>query len=216
MKWKAIVFYDGGAGLVQPESLIRGTRARENGVLPESGRARIVLPNITRLRPRGSDYEEITMRTRGNSRSPTRVRDTRKIFAVHFSRESGYGQFREPGGAVPRGGVCKNGEAPARMPREARREGAGGAQRRATRPVPLTQNLRGKHSTSPESFSAERVLPAPRAGERTLFAFLQWLRPLRPDTGTSCTKHRIPRFFTSAFPGLLARHKDSFVPAPRG
>ena len=39
---KAIVFYGGGAGLVQPESLIRGTRARENGVLPESGRAEIV------------------------------------------------------------------------------------------------------------------------------------------------------------------------------
>ena len=133
---KAFVFYGGGAGLVQPESLIRGTRARENGVLPESGRARIVLPNITRLRPCGSVYEEITMRTRGNSRSPTRVRDTRKIFAVHFSRESGYGQFREPGGAVPRGGVCKTGEAP--RPRAAQ-SAAGGAQpeaapqRRATR-----------------------------------------------------------------------------------
>ena len=51
-----------------------------------------------------------------------------------FTRaEPGYGQFREPGGAVPRGGVCKTGEAPARVPRKARREGAGGAQRRATR-----------------------------------------------------------------------------------
>ena len=36
--------------------------------------------------------------------------------------------------------------------------------------------------TSPESFPAERVLPAPRAGERPLFAYLQWENPLRPGT----------------------------------
>ena len=85
------------------------------------------------------------------------------------------------GGAVPRGGVCKTGEAPARG---AARSAAGGRRRRpkagdafrggVARPVPLTQNLRG-----------ERVLPAPRAGERTLPAFLQWENPLRPGIGTS-------------------------------
>ena len=48
----------------------------------------------------------------------------------------------------------------------------------------MTQNLRGENSSSPESFPAERVLPAPRAGERTLSAFLHWLRPLRPAPGT--------------------------------
>ena len=39
--------------------------------------------------------------------------------------------------------------------------------------------------------------------------------PRGAGIGTSCTKHRIPRFFTSVFPGLLARHKDSsaFRPA---
>ena len=31
-------FHGGGAGLVQPESLIRGTRGRENGVLPGCAR----------------------------------------------------------------------------------------------------------------------------------------------------------------------------------
>ena len=95
------------------------------------------------------------------------------------------------GGAVPRGEVCKIGEAPARG---AARSAAEGRRRRpkagdafrggVTRPVPLTRNLPGKHRTSPESFPAERVLPAPRAGERTLFAFLQWENPLRPAPGT--------------------------------
>ena len=93
------------------------------------------------------------------------------------------------GGAVSRGEVCKTGEAPARG---AARSAAGGRRRRpkagdafrggATRPVPLTQNLRGENSSSPESFPAERVLPAPRAGERTLSAFLQWKNPLRPGS----------------------------------
>ena len=93
------------------------------------------------------------------------------------------------GGAVSRGEVCKTGEAPARG---AARSAAGGRRRRpkagdafrggGTRPVLLTQNLRGEYELSPESFSAERVLPAPRAGERTLFAFLQWENPLRPGT----------------------------------
>ena len=94
-----------------------------------------------------------------------------------------------PGGAVPRGEVCKTGEAPARG---AARSAAGGRRRRpkagdafrggGTRPVPLTQNLRGKCGISPERPPAERVLPAPRAGERTLSAFLHWLRPLRPGS----------------------------------
>ena len=129
--------------------------------------------------------------------------------------------FRCWGGAVPRGGVCKTGEAPARG---AARSAAGGRRRRpkagdafrggVTRPVPLTQNLRGKHRTSPERLPAERVLPAPRAGERTLSAFLQRENPLRSGIGTFCTKHRIPQFFTSVFPGLLARHNDSSASRP--
>ena len=95
------------------------------------------------------------------------------------------------GGAVPRGGVCKTGEAPARG---AARSAAGGRRRRpkagdafrsgGTRPAPLTQNLRGEYGISPERPPAERVLPAPRAGEQTLSAFLHWLRPLRPAPGT--------------------------------
>ena len=99
--------------------------------------------------------------------------------------------FRCRGGAVPRGEVCKTGEAPARG---AARSAAGGRRRRpkagdafrggVTRPVPLTQNLRGEYGISPEKPPAERVLPAPRAGERTLSAFLHWLRPLRPAPGT--------------------------------
>ena len=94
-----------------------------------------------------------------------------------------------PGGAVPRGEVCKTGEAPARG---AARSAAEGRRRRpkagdafrggGTRPAPLTQNLRGEYGTSPERLPAERVLPAPRAGERTLSAFLHWLRPLRPGS----------------------------------
>ena len=58
MKRKAFVFYGGGAGLVQPESLIRGTRARENGVLPESGRARIASWETIAQHPRGSGTKE--------------------------------------------------------------------------------------------------------------------------------------------------------------
>ena len=144
-------------------------------------RARIVLPNITRLRPRGSDYEEITMRTRGNSRSPTRVRDTRKIFAVYFSRESGNGQFREPGGAVPRGGVCKIGEAPARG---AARSAAGGRRRRpkagdafrgggGTRPSPLdVKPARGNAALPPKAFPRNASCPPRgRGNERFLLSF---------------------------------------------
>ena len=48
----------------------------------------------------------------------------------------------------------------------------------------MARNLRGKNNSSPESFPANRVLPAPRAGERTLSAFFHWLRPLRPAPGT--------------------------------
>ena len=118
-----------------------------------------------------------------------------------------------PGGAVPRGEVCKTGEAPARG---AARSAAGGRRRRpkagdafrggGTRPAPLTQNLRGECGISPERLPAERVLPAPRAGERTLSAFLHWLRPLRPAPGT--VRNPAPRGCDSLYSRctIAARH----------
>ena len=81
---------------------------------------------------------------------------------------------------------AKPGKPPPAEPREARREGAGGAQRRATRfaagwrDPPLDAKPAGGNANFPQNLPAERVLPAPRAGERTLFAFLQWENPLRP------------------------------------
>ena len=87
--------------------------------------------------------------------------------------------FRCRGGAVPRGEVCKTGEAPPAEPREARREGAGGAQRRATRSAagghdpPLDAEPAGGNANFPQNLPAERVLPAPRVGnERFLLSFI--------------------------------------------
>ena len=131
--------------------------------------------------------------------------------------------FRCRVGAVPRGGVCKTGEAPARG---AARSAAGGRRRRpkagdafrggGTRPVPLTQNLRGKYGTSPESFPAERVLPAPRAGERTLSAFLQWLHPLRPAPGTVRSRLRAGEILcVTTIQSSRAALAETPVPAPR-
>ena len=145
--------------------------------------------------------------------------------------------FRCRGGAVPRGGVCKTGEAPARG---AARSAAGGRRRRpkagdafrggGTRPVPLTQNLRGEYGTSPERPPAERVLPAPRAGERTLSAFLHWLHPLRPGS-RNCPfpgsargrflvlpryNHRAPRLQKLPYPSRAgAAQSFSTMQAPR-
>ena len=141
------------------------------------------------------------------------------------------------GGAVPRGEVCKTGEAPARG---AARSAAGGRRRRpkagdafrggGTRPVPLTQNLRGEYGISPEKPPAERVLPAPRAGERTLSAFLHWLRPLRPAPGTVRSpaparerfsvlpryNHRAPRLRKLSFPTRAgAAQSFSTMQSPR-
>ena len=145
--------------------------------------------------------------------------------------------FRCRGGAVPRGEVCKTGEAPARG---AARSAAGGRRRRpkagdafrggGTRPAPLTQNLRGEYGISPEKPPAERVLPAPRAGERTLSAFLHWLRPLRPGS-RNCPfpgsargrflvlpryNHRAPRLRKLSFPTRAsAAQSFSTMQAPR-
>ena len=82
------------------------------------------------------------------------------------------------GSSRPRSRAKRGGRAP-EAPKGGRR-----VSRRGDTTRPLTQNLREGMRTSPKSFPAERVLPAPRAGERTLFAFLQWLRPLRPAPGT--------------------------------
>ena len=145
--------------------------------------------------------------------------------------------FRCRGGAVPRGEVCKTGEAPARG---AARSAAGGRRRRpkagdafrggGTRPAPLTQNLRGEYGISPEKPPAERVLPAPRAGERTLSAFLHWLRPLRPAPGTVRSpaparerfsvlpryNHRAPRLRKLSFPTRAgAAQSFSTMQSPR-
>ena len=129
-----------------------------------------------------------------------------------------------PGGAVPRGEVCKTGEAPARG---AARSAAGGRRRRpkagdafrggGTRPVPLTQNLRGEYGTSPERPPAERVLPAPRAGERTLSAFLHWLRPLRPAPGTVRSRLRAGEILcVTTIQSSRTTPAETFVPDPRG
>ena len=70
--------------------------------------------------------------------------------------------------------------------REARREGAGGAQRRATRsaaggtrPVPLTQNLRGECKLPSKSSRGTR--PArPAGGGTNAFCFLSLVAPAPP------------------------------------
>ena len=135
----------------------------------------------------------------------------KRLHGTRASREAEDSLYR--GGAVPRGEVCKTGEAPARG---AARSAAGGRRRRpkagdafrggGTRPAPLTQNLRGEYGTSPERPPAERVLPAPRAGERTLSAFLHWLRPLRPAPGT--VRNPAPRGCDSLYSRctIAARH----------
>ena len=73
---------------------------------------------------------------------------------------------------------------------------------RETRRPPL-----GAFGALPPRFARLRGRELPR------FCRLHHVGPLRPGIGTSCTKHKIPRFFASAFPGLLARHKES--PASR-
>ena len=131
---------------------------------------------------------------------------------------------------------AKPGKPPPAEPREARREGAGGAQRRATRfaaggghdPPPWRGTCGGEYGTSPEKPPAERVLPAPRAGERTLSAFFHWLRPLRPAPGTvrsrparvrffvfSLYNHRAPRLQKLSFSAPRERYpKNFFCPFP--
>ncbi len=75
--------------------------------------------------------------------------------------------------------------------------------RRGTRRPPL-----GASGALPPRFARLRGRGLPR------FCRLHHVGPLRHGIGTSCTKHRIPRFFTSVFPGLLARHKDSSASRP--
>ena len=99
------------------------------------------------------------------------------------------------------------------------------------------ESFRGKCGVSPAGFASRGGIASPLRGTRRpplgasgalpprfarlrgrglpRFCRLHHVGPLRPDIGTYCAKHRIPRFFASAFPGLLARHKDSpaFRPA---
>ena len=136
-----------------------------------------------------------------------------------------------PGGAVPRGGVCKTGEVPARG---AAQSAAGGRRRRAKRggrapeapkggrrvprrggtTPPRDAKPAGENANFPQNLPAERVLPAPRAGERTLSAFLHWLRPLRPVPGTVRSRPaRVPRnHFPRCNPRALPEIKDNRFP----
>ena len=129
---------------------------------------------------------------------------------------------------------AKPGKPPPAEPREARREGAGGAQRRATRSAagghdpPLDTKPAGGNATFPQNLPAERVLPAPRAGERTLSAFFHWLHPLRPTPGTVRSRpargrffalprynHRAPCLQKLPFPAPRERYpKNFFCPFP--
>ena len=92
-----------------------------------------------------------------------------------------------PGGAVPRGEVCKTGEAPARG---AARSAAGGRRRRpkagdafrggGTRPVPLTQNLRGGIRHFPRKTSRGTRPARPAGGGLPRFCRLSGVDPLGP------------------------------------
>ena len=74
----------------------------------------------------------------------------------------------------------KPGKPPPAEPREARREGAGGAQRRATRsaagwraPSPLTQNLQGNTALPPKDLPRNASCPPRgRGNERFLLSFI--------------------------------------------
>ena len=89
-----------------------------------------------------------------------------------------------PGGAVPRGEVCKTGEAPARG---AARSAAGGRRRRpkagdafrggGTRPVPLTQNLRGGIRHFPRKTSRGTRPARPAGGGTNAFCFPSLVAP---------------------------------------
>ena len=149
-----------------------------------------------------------------------------------------------PGGAVPRGEVCKTGEAPARG---AARSAAGGHDppldakpaggMAALPPKDLPRNAscppRGRGNELPRLLYRllwyHGVLPAPRAGERTLSAFFHWLRrsarlPELSVPGSARVRffalprynHRAPRLQKLPFP-TRARdtRKTSSVHSPR-
>ena len=118
---------------------------------------------------------------------------------------------------------AKLGKPPPAEPREARREGAGGAQRRATRSAeggkdrPHNAKPAGETQHSPQNLSAKRVLPAPRAGEQTIFAFLHWENPLRPGTRNCPFPIRVGEFFVfSLYNRRAPRLRKLPFPNPRG
>ena len=155
----------------------------------ERTRARFVPRSIARFRPRGLGYEcfrrrgargktsgiQSAVSARAGRRKSLCVglinpeKPTRRTAEFYVSCR----MFRCRGGAVPRGGVCKTGEVPARG---AARSAAGGRRRRpkagdafrggGTRPVPLTQNLRGGIRHFPRKTSRE-TRPARPAGGGT-------------------------------------------------
>ena len=185
-------FTVGSAGLEQPESLNRGTRGRENRVLPVSGRRknpcvrRAVFEhwNSTNL-PRAS---RVTDSSGSLSGAGATNEGKQKAFvpppagrAGRVPREVFRGKCRIPlAGFASRGRVA--------------------SPRRETLRPPL-----GASGALPPRFARLRGRGLSR------FCRLHHVGPLRPGIGTFCTKHRIPQFFTSAFPGLLNRHKDYFV-----
>ena len=100
----------------------------------------------------------------------------------------GNGQFREPGGAIPRGEVCKIGEAPARG---AARSAAGGRRRRpkagdafrggVTRSAPLDANpAGGMRHFPPKAFPRNASCPPRgRGNKRFLLSFIGCARSAR-------------------------------------
>ena len=128
-----------------------------------------------------------------------------------------------PGGAVPRGEVCKTGEAPARG---AARSAAGGRRRRpkagdafrggGTRPVPLTQNLRGGNTALPPKNLPRNAScpPRGRGNERFLLSFIGCARSA-PAPGTVRNPARAGEIscITTIQPSRAAP-AETFVPRP--
>ena len=107
----------------------------------------------------------------------------------------------------------------------AARSAAGGRRRRpkagdafrggATRPVPLTQNLRGENSSSPESFPRNASCPPRgRGNERFLLSFNGCARSARHRNILRGTLNSAVLHVN--FPDSFARHKDYFVSDSRG
>ena len=117
---------------------------------------------------------------------------------------------------------AKPGKPPARVPRGARREGAGGAQRRATRfaegwndPSPWRGTCEGKTALPPKAFPRNASCPPRgRGNERFLLSFNGRTRSARHRNILHKTQNSAVLHVN--FPDSFARLNDSFVPDPRG